>query len=119
MAVTVVSNAMTASLPMPEATIRLSGLTAGATETISFPVPGRPALCAVGDVQIKRVVTEATALSPVFIETWASDEANNQFTVKFDTIPTGDLTGMVLDLKVVWAEHARQDGESIDSDNDD
>lgn len=119
MAVTVVSSQMTSNIPWPKAEIRLSGLTAGATETVPFPVSGRPNLCELRSVRLQRVVTEATSLDIVLLETWASDGANNQFTVKFDTTPAGDLTGAVVILELEWAEHARQDGESLDSDNDD
>ena len=119
MAVTVVSNAMTSNIPWPKAEVRLSGLTADATETISFPVSGRPDLCALRSVRLQRIVTEATSLSNVYLQTWASDEANNSFTCKFSTDAGGDLTGAVVILELEWADHARQDGESIDSDNDD
>lgn len=119
MAVTVVSSQMTGVIPFPKGEIRLSGLTAGATETVSFPSSGRPDLCALRNVRLQRVVTEATSLDTVFVETWASDEANNRFTIKFDTTPGGDLSGAVVQLELEWADHARQDGESIDSDNDD
>lgn len=119
MAVTVVSNEMVSNIPFPKAEVRLSGLTADATETVAFPVPGRPSFCALRSVRLKRVVTEPTSLSPVFLSTWASDEANNQFTCKFTTEAGGDLAGAVAILELEWADHARQDGESIDSDNDD
>ena len=119
MAVTVLRSEMTGHIPFPKGEVRLSGLTAGATETVSFPSSGRPDLCELRNVRLQRVVTEATSLDTVLLETWASDETSNQFTVKFDTVPGGDLSGAVVQLELEWATHARQDGESLDADNDD
>lgn len=118
MAVTVVSNTMVQMVPFPVAEVQLSGLTAAATETLDFPVAGRPDKVAVKQVELIRVITEPTSADPVFLATWASSESANQYTLKFDTVAGGDLTGAVVLLRVSWLEQARQDGQSLSSDND-
>jgi hypothetical protein len=110
---------MVQAIPFPVAEIELSDLTAALTETVSFPVYARPDRVPLKQVELARVKTEPTSGDPVFLGYWASDEASNQFTVKLDTVPGGDLSGAVVVLRISWLDQARQDGESLDSDNDD
>jgi hypothetical protein len=118
MAATVVSNELVQSLPFPVAEVKLSGLTAALTETISFPVSGRPEKVPLKQVELVQVVTEPTSGDPVFLGVWASDESNNRFTVKLDTVNGGDLSGAVIKLRLSWLDQARQDGQSLSQDND-
>ena len=67
MAVAVVASRMVRTLPSPLGEIELSTLTAGETETISFPSshPGSE----LKRLSLKRIKTEATSLSPVLLQT--------------------------------------------------
>ena len=116
MAVAVVSQRMVRTRPSPLGEIELSTLTAGETETVSFPT-GHPG-AALKKLTLKQVKTSPTSLSPVFLQVWASDESNNQFTCKFDTEAGGDLTGGVVLLELEWDDQAAQDSTSISSDTD-
>lgn len=105
MAVTVVSSQMVAGSVFPACEIELSGLTAAASETVSFPSLGRPSGAALKRLAL-RVKTAATSGSPVILGAWASDESNNQFTVRFETTSGGDLAGAVVVLHGEWDSHA-------------
>lgn len=122
MAVTVVSSKMKGhALGHAEAEIELSGLTAGETETVNFPSQGPGVGTPLVSLSLKRIKTKATSGSPCHLDTWASTETAGtygQFTCQFGTETGGDLTGAVVILELKWLDHARQDGQSINSDND-
>ena|SRR3990167_9075942 len=118
MAVTVISNEYTQMVPKLAADVKLSGLTAAATETIPYPTANRTAECPLKRVYLSQVNTEATSGDPVLFGYWAADDSNNQYTVKFDTVAGGDLTGAVVTIRVEFDDQAQQDGQSINSDNE-
>lgn len=64
------------------------------------------------------VKTSATSGDPVFLTYASTDTTNDELDYRFDTVAGGDLAGAVVVLVAEWNHAARQDGQSINSDND-
>lgn len=93
--------------------IELSGLTAGAIESIAHKGPASLAASAFR----MYVKTSATSADPVFLTYTGTDTTNNEVDYRFDTVGGGDLAGAVVVLTCEWQQAARQDRQSIAADN--
>ena len=95
--------------------ITLSGLTANALEVITVTAENQLAPSRL-DFTITTRPTDGSLLQWVWESSSAADET---VSVRFMCQAGGSLTGAVGVLSCFYREAARQDGESIDSDNDD
>ncbi len=93
--------------------LELSTLTAGAIQSTAHQGPERLAVKSFSFY----VKTSATSADPVFLTYAGTDTTNNEIDYRFDTVAGGDLAGAVVVLKCEWLEGARQDRQSIASDN--
>lgn len=93
--------------------IELSGLTAGGQESITMT---GVTLVTPSDITL-RTKTEATSLDPVLLGGWSRTASTSTLVVRFDTLAGGDLSGAVVVLTLSWTDQARQDGQSINQDN--
>jgi hypothetical protein len=102
-AATIDSNHMVLAVPSPVAEVQLSSLTSNQTETIPFP-DGAPSGAEVRNVELI-TVTAATS-GYISLAEWASDEANDQFTVKYYISAGGNIANAVIKLRVTWHDQA-------------
>ena len=93
--------------------LELSTLTAAAIQSTAHQGP--ESLAAKGFKFY--VKTGATSGDPIFLTYAGTDTTNNEIDYRFDTVAGGDLSGAVVVLTVEWLEGARQDRQSIASDN--
>ena len=114
MAATLVSNeSYYKSNGNPAEQFELSGLTAGASESLTMTVA---TLTDPTDVSL-RVKTEPTSGDPVFLGQYSRTASTSTLVVKLDTVPGGDLTGAVVVLTVEFKDGKRQDGQSLTQNN--